>query len=371
MKGNKITRDECLKLMEDTKRRNQVNGLVFHHSQVPTKKNNNGWDYIISPPTKKKRKTESCIRIAIANSGFIFVQYLGNDSPPTSVTDGVDHFLTSHTEVRTQDGERGKMCPLGVSVDDRGSCMSMYKATKLKGANAINEKQILKNSALWLNDTIIESFCVQEYQLEMEKLKKKRNVLTFHEGDKKRFVLPTMVVSEDLTNSVHNDVNDDCKSFSIFFQKKGSDGKTWFILPELGVIIEISSTVILCWDGRKVKHCSLTVKNGILSLFGSSSKKVSRKKEVELLGFEIEHNTNLCVGNSVFVRERLNDMVKYDPGLNLNGLNGNAFMTRLATVQHISPCGKLVTVGYKAKLSRLGQVVVKSDHVCLEGSTKK
>ena len=86
-----------------------------------------------------------------------------------------------------------------------------------------------------------------------------------------------MAVSRDLTNSIHVDKSDDSRSYSVFYQSECDKGLCYFLIPLIGVAIEISSTVIISWDGRITPHCSATVLPGIVSLFGSSNKFVTAR----------------------------------------------------------------------------------------------
>ena len=82
--------------------------------------------------------------------------------------------------------------------------------------------------------------------------------------------LPTIAISEDLTNSIHVDLDDSSESFGYWFSRKGKKGRTWFLFPYYSLAIECShkSPMLITWDGRCQEHCSCTVGRGVISLAG-------------------------------------------------------------------------------------------------------
>ena len=82
--------------------------------------------------------------------------------------------------------------------------------------------------------------------------------------------LPTIAISEDLTNSIHLDREDCSESFGYWFSRKKQKGRTWFLFPYYSLAIECShqNPMLVTWDGRCQEHCSCTVGRGVISMAG-------------------------------------------------------------------------------------------------------
>ena len=177
-----------------------------------------------------------------------------------------------------------------------------------------------------------------------------------------QIILPTMVVSENLTNSMHCDTNDDARSFSLFYPIL-PNAQTLFLFPTIGLCIDISSPVIICWDGRVAQHGSYTTAPGIHSLFGEAMKNVSVRTAIEKAYQEKGYCNDLVIGEEVYVRRRLPNMDHDDSNcVNMKQFSPNVFMNRRAVVKSID--GPQVTVRYVGKLSKLKDIPFKRRNVC-------
>ena len=66
-------------------------------------------------------------------------------------------------------------------------------------------------------------------------------------------------ISKNHTNTLHLDLNDDSKSFAVFYVSCGKHTiKSWKLLPDFGIAIEINQYVLISWDGSALRHCSFT-----------------------------------------------------------------------------------------------------------------
>ena len=94
-------------------------------------------------------------------------------------------------------------------------------------------------------------------------------------------VLPTYAVSESLTNnSIHKDINDASRCYAVFYQQEGV-GKSFLVFPYYSLAIECGqSPVLVSWDGRRQKHCTITCEPGIRSLFGAFNQNVEKNQGI-------------------------------------------------------------------------------------------
>ena len=279
-KCEKITRNYAITLLNGKQgRRDHTNGLVYcTTSEVPKDNSKNGWDIVLRKPSRKNKQLQSAFHICFpsGNNSSVYVEFI--DSPVhKDITQAVDYYLANHSRVRDVVGEKGDMVPIGRRVDIRTSTLSMYKATK-SSAGSVDQYVLLNRASFAFNKLLLKSCCKLSLQAELKLLTKKDNILKVYSS--KRVLattLPTMAVSRDLTNSIHVDKSDDSRSYSVFYQSECNKGLCYFLIPSIGLAIEISSTVIISWDGRVTPHCSATVLPGIVSLFGSSNKFVTAR----------------------------------------------------------------------------------------------
>ena len=72
-----------------------------------------------------------------------------------------------------------------------------------------------------------------------------------------------MVISINLANAAHVDINDTSMSVALWLEEKPGRAKNWyFVLPNLsydgscGVVVKLYHGVVISWDGRTVFHCT-------------------------------------------------------------------------------------------------------------------
>ena len=355
-------------------RRNHVNGLVYSASQVPTMKKNNNWKYVLRPPSSLKNVTKKSAFQIKTEVGNIFVQYI-EAIVPNTIVNAVDYYLANHSIVRHVPGEKGLMVPIGRRVDIRSSALSMYKASResvlqsTHGSTSYNrllgdsseQAKRLNDTSLIFNELLQKSCCKTSLEAELKVLKKKKNTLCVYDKLGKQVdTLPTLAVSLDLTNSIHIDNADDSKSYAIFFRKNINMGLTYFLLPKIGLAIQISGTVIISWDGRVEPHCSCTVIPGIVSLFASSNKFVTTRLRVAN-GFQNKKKTIVRMKDRVYVQTRLLEMEHKD-STNYDCVQNKKFMNRIAIVVGIKK--NYVIVRFVGNLEiELGNVVCSRNDV--------
>lgn len=123
---------------------------------------------------------------------------------------------------------------------------------------------------------------VRNYNIESRKLLEKyfrREVKEIINADRKQGIVPSelmggegglsayCLISRDLINAAHYDL-DTSVGMSIFHEKIPGKAKDWFfVLPNLvinggksdkAVLIKLFDGCTLCWDGRKIYHCTGT-----------------------------------------------------------------------------------------------------------------
>ena len=311
------------------------------------------------------RRTSQSSAFIVENEtlGNVYIQYIDHQ-PPDAITEAVTFYLANHTNVRNEDGEHGVMCPFGQRVDVRSSCLTQYKNTKKKLPG--NEKEIMRSCLVDFNSELGRSCCSSIYRDAIRDLTKKNNVLKVkNEIGQTLNVLPTYCVSSDLSNSLHCD-NDDGLSFAIFYRAKPK-GVTWFVIPCLGLAIEIAGTTILSWDGRVAPHASITTVPGIHSLFGSSNPLVATRRAVEK-AFSVKKYNNVKVNQTIYTRELLTKMTN-DPRLDRSQYKKRTYMNRKATVQSVD--GETIYIIYDGKLQCDGpQQFHRNNVVCMDMSAR-
>jgi hypothetical protein len=72
-----------------------------------------------------------------------------------------------------------------------------------------------------------------------------------------------IMISRNLANASHLDINDKSRSFAIWVEKrKGKAGNWYFVMPDVsingskGVIIKLFHGCVISWDGRVIRHCT-------------------------------------------------------------------------------------------------------------------
>ena len=161
----KIDVKEATTLLRHSRgKRDQVNGLVFHRTQMPTKKSDNGWKCIVRSPTSGKEISKHRIK---TDDGLILVEYLQVDLD-LPVKDAVDYFLSNHNETRNIDGENGIMTMAGHRIDLPLSSKLDYAPSS--GDNRNHSKYYLDNGAASFHDLLLGTICAESLRNEIQQL---------------------------------------------------------------------------------------------------------------------------------------------------------------------------------------------------------
>ena len=90
------------------------------------------------------------------------------------------------------------------------------------------------------------------------------------EQGKSIFLTKSTVLSKNLGNSSHYDINDKSMSFAIWAEEIVGKANNWyFVLPNvtngknLGVAIELFYGAAISWDGRVLRHCTSVTDVGL------------------------------------------------------------------------------------------------------------
>ena len=348
--------DAIILLKQKAGMRKQITGLVFGIDQAPTQEKSRGWPIVLRKPSRKKREKGSAFRIKNNCFGNILVHYIHQDVEDQIMT-STNWYLSSHSIVRNNQGEKGTMVPIGKRIDVRSSTISYYKATRATNSD-LDEKKILLSTAISFSNLLQRSICASLLNEELKKLKT-NTILAYDTSSKtNRHCLPTMAASEDLTNSIHCDVSDGSSSFAVFFRKRQMEGVMYLLFPAVGCAVQITGTTIVSWKGYVQPHCSVTISPGILSLFGSSNKYVSTRLLVENK-FQ-QKQSKISINDVVYVRERLINM-KTNDVLNMQDYRNQIYMNRFATVLSIEQ--NIVWVMFLGKLRYLGKQKFRRNNV--------
>eukprot|EP00536_Pseudo-nitzschia_multiseries_P004635 jgi/Psemu1/10435/gm1.10435_g len=100
----------------------------------------------------------------------------------------------------------------------------------------------LRDFAIQFDNIARKSNACDVYNWGMKCMKKHHHVQSFYAGKgRKAYVNPFFAASEDLTNAMHLDLDDCSRSYSLFFpDDKLAPGTTYFMLPKIGVYIELT-----------------------------------------------------------------------------------------------------------------------------------
>ena len=76
----------------------------------------------------------------------------------------------------------------------------------------------LQKAAIEFHNLVDDTCADGCYNADLCFLEKRNNILKFRSSTgEKHTVLPTYMVSKNLTNSMHVDINDGCKSYALFY----------------------------------------------------------------------------------------------------------------------------------------------------------
>ena len=360
--GNDIKLATAEKLMKSKPgKRNQLNGLVYRTDQMPTKNKKNRWNCVLRS-TSREKAFEICTPL-----GKILVHFLPQTTMNPTVSGAVNYFLENHSRARNISGETGYMVAAGVRVDLPSSTRTHY-VSKNKNTTRPDDSSIhLQQSAVAFDDFVTNTCCNTSYKAELNSLKKKNNVLLAKDDvSDQRTLFPSYAISQDLTNSIHVDTNDDSRSYAVFYGTPGEHSLSWLLFPVYKIAIEICTTVMVSWDGRCMDHCSCSVRSGVYSFFASSYKDVTIHCLIEK-GFKRRKYNKVSIGNRVFVRDTLRNMIKRKYITNNTDIDPDKFMFRQAIVlKRFVDKDKqtFVAVEFVSNLNKIGEQLFSIDHVC-------
>ena len=285
--GKTTSQYKALSIIANEKKlqRNNIPGLIYGKFQVPKcarGKNRKGSDTIFcSPISDSTFYSHLLFKIVIWKEpkiktspiiGIILVQFLPCDGVPSSVRMASSHYLYHHTNVRNIDYEHGIMVPMEKPLDLCTSSISKYLPTR---NNRKRDKQGMINRDLHLslrdfNQLFYDSseWLSRSLNSSISQLKNSGNTLDLKIADRTQHLLPTYMCSSSLHNAVHIDPNNSSSSFAIFYQEEKGVGMSYFVFPEICLLIQLKTPVLLSWDSFKTKHCSIAMTNGITSMFG-------------------------------------------------------------------------------------------------------
>lgn len=352
------------------KGKHQVNGQTYEWNQMPTANDNKGFVHVIRSPDTAE--DTHIFKIIISGTVSIYVEY--KKGPPSeSIKKFVTHVLQHHTPVGVVKNESGIIAAAGKRFDITSATVIDYVPF---GKNNSLERgcspQFLMEASTDLHHVISKSGIKDRYNVVMRELKKKRNTMTYTDSNDGTFdVISSYLVSKNLTNSLHMDMNDDSISFALFYVSSTKHTtKTWMLFPDYGIAIEIDQHVLISWDGSSLRHCSCTGSDtsnntgSIYSMFAGAKEDVSYYYKVEQDFCQKDYHKNLEKGETVYVRERLSNMKSKFQYTDPNSkLYPNKFMHRPATVMEV--VGKIVHIQFQGKLKGDGESFeVSIDNVC-------
>ncbi len=159
--------------------------------------------------------------------------------------------------------QRGPGNARGAKVGDIGSMHAFgYRSARtketFKGTDEHSEKVKTASNMMrhWMEDNMRD---VLTFLLNADKSVGVANLLRcIPNGPGSRVML-----SVNLGNSAHYDVNDSSISVGVWVEEKPGQSKNWyFILPNVsykgsqGVVIKLHHGAIISWDGRSIYHCT-------------------------------------------------------------------------------------------------------------------
>ena len=152
----------------------------------------------------------------------------------------------------------------------------------------------VKSVASWMRKNGFDSLLRQ-----LRKVERQRGVFPSEFMGGKGGITATSVMSFDLGNESHFDVNDLGKSFSIWVERKPGTARNWFLcFPNMqikyqgriyqGLRIQLFDGAVVEWDGRAMKHFTTVTEIGNGNMvngyfFAPSRRVVSREHKGKFL----------------------------------------------------------------------------------------
>ena len=306
--GKKLKVDERLVLLNEKSkqgRREQISGLIYNQTQMPTDTNNRGWNNVYRIPIDQMEKISYSIKTP---DGNIHIDYPAG-SPPLCIQKFVNHLLFNHSKVRNISGEKGLMVGGGKRYDKTSATVIDYvPAINNNSTTSGQTNSLLYEASLAFDNICCNSSVSHSYRNEIKVLSKMNNVTTMKctkvsstdNNSTKITVHPTYSITRNITNALHYDINDDSRSFAIWYTTSDNKrSKSWLLFPDYGIAIEIGKYILISWDSRVMKHCTCSCDENvedtpIYSFFASSNKLVSFYYKIET-AFKKRDITRVCV----------------------------------------------------------------------------
>ena len=229
---------------------------------------------------KKRRYVEDCFHQKVYDT----VRVIGRDRTNVDLVLRLSNGKTSTVQIRRiQDDEgeglRREMMTLCKSLENESG--NARQRTKEFGEMYTMGLRDAKNGLMYKPTEGREGMIQRASSLFSEWLE--RNLLSTYQSitkaeeermDMVESVFPkgpgsSMVISMDLGNYAHYDINDRSVSVSLWLEKVRGRAKNWyFILPNVeidgsrGAAIELTDGTVISWDGSLVYHCTSVTEVG-------------------------------------------------------------------------------------------------------------
>ena len=374
--GASITREKSLEYLLTKKKgkRLQCNGLVYDCNQMPNEfasgsgpeselVDNNGWPTVIRRPSMGDPYGKDSFMIN-TNAGYILVHYY-DETKYIMDQDRRDfeRFVQTHSRVRDVPYESGVMVSAGHRFDFASSSATTYRGIHMTKTLA---DSLMKHHSMKLYEVMIDTVCKKPLLREIRRHQK------FSTGVKvgEKTLMPSLAIAEDLTSSIHVDVQDDTRGFSVYFSKNPEKpGLTWFLLPEQGLAIQLKAGTVLSWESSVMPHCSCSVRPGVNGSAPRSNRQINQKFIAEKAFSTAGHGKDIKIGQKVLVRSTFGELEQL--GVTWNSTEDCSIKARQkkksyrqATVKAIDMKNRQVTVLYDGKLKWLKEHKVSMFHVC-------
>ena len=327
--GHKITRKECMvKLHGKTrKKRGQVEGLVYCPDQMPVDKHNlNGWKYAYFADTVSLCPTTFVLHDVEGNKKDVIHVHTTLATVSNHIRACEDHCLANHTHVRNDiKHETGTMVSSGHRVEIKSSTVNMYRPGRNNTPKTREDTPSLYNyAATDFRTFLMKSPLKDVYEKDINKLKtgytnncwKVQNYR--NKNDEYLYLHPSSSMSMNLTNSMHIDPNDGCRSTAIWWTSSNQEhlAVTFLLFPYYGLAIECGSkTTIVNWDGSAQYHCSCTMPSSghVFSFFNCAYKDVIRRNAILRKMFDKKKTgkNKILAKRKIYVRIRQRDLNNY------------------------------------------------------------
>lgn len=193
----------------------------------------------------------------------IMVGLPDNTVSPVKVRSAASHpeYLEALETLGRRMGSGGR-CRSDVGDDGAMWILGLYGLGRKERPTTVKTDQLMSEldgvqepARQFFNDIFPEEF------VEMQEANR-RNKIPIVEGCED-WILPGIILSENLGNSSHYDYKDESVSVTTWTELVPGQAKNWFfVLPNVTVdgkralVVHLGHGVSISWDGRKIRHCS-------------------------------------------------------------------------------------------------------------------